>query len=586
MGHLSIEFQQDTLKLLETEGSAKALKVKNFRLIQNPKDGADLFEDEEQANAMKGTFTKVLSKERFTRDPAGMALGSSFCMFRDLDLPFKNDDQIRKVIKFEVEGSIQADIDDVVISYFKKSESIDKSHLMVMGAKKPALLKQLELLQSRDVDPYFMDLDMLGIYNALSATGVLHEMETFFVVNCTTSATQVLSLHQGRMVAARSIPLGVNGMYRALEHDLKMARIPEPSNLETSLGITPMGDLKVTTLPEMEENGENPENDFQKKKGASYEPQIKKLAQERLQNFIQMLRRELLRTLTSMNPEGKAEKVLVTGLGCAVPGFEALVRELFNAEVEELDLLSRVTHTFSDEETLAVNRELAVPLGIAFKSAGHNATRVDFRQEEVAYSKKFDQIKVPVTFLMFLLLIFIVLLNLKPYMLLNAKRMDMNYITNAATLRLSNALESKTQAEELANSYEWGKDRVFGITREIDKVSKDLQSQLGRGGTIPEIPSIWHVWHQFFAALDKHKDDFQRLRLVEFKIQMMQKTPELTFDCLVASGQDESNLERFLEEVPIFAKVNRGQSRATPDGMREMKDVRIEIDLAKVEELK
>ncbi|MFH1998148.1 MAG: hypothetical protein ABIK28_00640 [Planctomycetota bacterium] len=586
MGHLSIEMRQDALKLLETEGSVKGLKVKKFRFIETRSDGADLFEDNAQTNAISATLGKVLSKERFPREPAGMAVGSSYCMFRDLDLPFKNDDQIRKVIKFEVEGSIQTDIDDVVISYFKKTESIDKSHLLVLGVKKPILLKQLELLQGRDVDPYFIDLDMLCIYNALSGSGILHEMETFFVINCMASATQVLALHQGRMTWVRSIPIGFNNMYRALQHDLKMARIPEPENLEEWLGITNLGDVKIPVVPEMETDEENPEKDFQQKKTASYGPQIKKLAEDRTSNFMVMLKRELLRTLTSMHLEEKPEKVLVTGAGCSVPGFMNLIRELFSVDAEELNLLSKVSHSFSEEEALIVNRELAVPLGIAYKTAGHNATRVNFRQEEVAYSKKFDQVKVPVACLVFLMLIFIVLLNLEQFMLRTAKRTEMDRITQIATAKLKNSLEDTALAESTANQYEWGKSRIDGITREIDKIKKELGNRLGREGTIPELPSVWHVWHQFFSAIDKHKNDFERFRLTKFKIQMMQKIPELTFDCELASGQDESNLERFLEEVPLFSKINRGQSRATSSGMREMKDVRVEIDVAKLEELR
>ena len=73
------------------------------------------------------------------------------------------------------------------------------------------------------------------------------------------------------------------------------------------------------------------------------------------------------------------------------------------------------------------------------------------------------------------------------------------------------------------------------------------------------------------------------MRIIALKIQMMQKTPVLTFDCEVASGEDESNLERFLESVPIFTRINRGQSRPTPEGNREMKDMQIEIDMANLE---
>ena len=60
--------------------------------------------------------------------------------------------------------------------------TLDKSYLMVLAARKKVLEKQLELLQGRDVDPYFIDLDILCMYNALAATGYLQELDRFILV--------------------------------------------------------------------------------------------------------------------------------------------------------------------------------------------------------------------------------------------------------------------------------------------------------------------------------------------------------------------------------------------------------------------
>ena len=51
-------------------------------------------------------------------------------------------------------------------------------------------------------------------------------------------------------------------------------------------------------------------------------------------------------------------------------------------------------------------------------------TRVDFRQEEVRYAKKFDQVKVPLACLAFLVLILVVLLNLENFLWPNLSLLD------------------------------------------------------------------------------------------------------------------------------------------------------------------
>jgi hypothetical protein len=582
MGHLSIDVRQDSLKLLETDGSLKSFKIKNFRVLESGNGQADLFANEDTVNLLSGALGKVLTKEKFTRDPAGLALGSSYCIFRDLELPFKNDDQIRKVIKFEVEGSIQTDIDDMVISYFKKMETVDKSHLMVLAVKKAILSRVLEILQTRDVDPYFVDLDLLCIYNALSATGYLHEMETFFVVNCSTDITHILALSRGRLVSARSIPLGVNGMIKALNHELIEARIPEQESVEEFLGITPLSDFarSIQNVGEDSQDGEIAAP--APKQVRSYTDQIKKLADQRRSDFLGKLRREILRTLTSMQLKDKTEKVLVTGIGCSVPGFQDLCKEIISAECEELDLLSRVDHPFDEKQAIAANREIAVPLGSAYKLAGHNITKVDMRQEELVYAKKFDQVKVPTACLVFLLLIFVVLLNLELYMYRKWEMDEISAITHLAKQKLSKALGDNQEAEAIAARFDPGLRRVDGIARAIQAKSKELGNELGREGTIPELPSVFPVWYAFFSTIEKHEDDIELFKLNKLRIRTMQKTPVMTFDCEVASAEDESKLEELLNKVPIFTRVMLGKS--TPGSIgRTIKDTQVEIDLTKLE---
>ena len=105
-------------------------------------------------------------------------------------------------------------------------------------------------------------------------------------------------------------------------------------------------------------------------------------------------------------------------------------------------------------------------------------------------------------------------------------------------------------------------------------------------GTIPELPSVFPIWHAFFAAIDKNKDEFELFRLNKLKIQTMLKVPLMTFDCEVASGDDESKLEDMLNKSPIISRVKRGQSRPSASGNREIKDMQVEIDLSKLEAVK
>jgi hypothetical protein len=318
--------------------------------------------------------------------------------------------------------------------------------------------------------------------------------------------------------------------------------------------------------------------------------EVREPADQRRADFLRKLRRELLRTVTFLNMDEKPEKILVTGAGCRLPGLDDLLQELFGAPVEELDLLSRVHHAIPEEQVLAVNREICIPLGAAYKSAGHDMTRIDFRQEEVRYAKKFDQIKVPLACMVFLVLILVVLLNLEQFMLRKAKRTDINRVTEMAVRRLSTALEDLDEVEQVVNRFEWGLPRINGIRNAIETKKKQLGDLLGREGTIPELPSVFPVWFAFFDWIQKHENDFEFFRLGKLQIEMMKRTPTLTFDCEVSSANpsDEELLASTLvEEVPMFVRMQPGQSRTNPEtGKRELRNWQVDIDITMAPEVK
>lgn len=615
MGYLNVDFGHRRIRLLEADGTAKKLKLKAFRIVDTSREGGDLFDDPEAVAAASNLLGRTLSSHKFSRDPSSMALDSSSCIVRDLVLPFKGDEQINKVVKYEVEGHIQQDLDDIVVGYFKKSETIDKSNLMVMAARKDELRRHLDFLDTARVDPLYIDLDVMCFYNALSGTGILDEHDSFIVINFGRDATSLLVIDKKRLVSTRSIPLGVGSVTAALEFDLKEEGIEEEGSEFGLLGLTDCRSMTDFVFGEgvvpgdVPEAGELPEGgeeiviieDVTPADGAADgdEPPDRawELASRRLNDFFTKLRREIVRVLTFLETEQKPEKLYLTGVGCRIPGVKKLVQSIFNVEADELDFLSRVEHSFKGEQAVAINHEVGVALGLAFKQAGHDATRVDFRQEEVRYAKKFDQVKVPLACLTFLLLIMMILLNLQMVKQRTCKQREMDFIEDYVVDDLNMVLKDPKEAKRIAGAADPGRPRVERVKRNLDAINKRLLDELGRGGTIEELPSIFPVWHALFDAIHKNQQglnhankkipDDQKIevfKLSKLKIETLKSKPDLIIDGEVGSGSDYSNLLRALDLVPGFAKVERGDDRKAEDSDNRMfTGIRIELDLDKLE---
>ncbi len=614
MGYLNVDFGHRRIRLLEAEGTAKKLKLRSFRIVDTSREGGDIFDDPEAARAASNQLGRVLSSHKFSREPSSMALDSSSCFVRDLVLPFKGTEQINKVIKYEVEGHIQQDLDDIVVGYFKKSETIDKSNLMVMAARKDELRRQLEFLDTARIDPLYIDLDVMCFYNALSGTGIVDEHDSFIVINFGRDATSLLVIDKKRLVSTRSIPLGVGSVAAALEFDLKKEEIEEEGSEYGLLGLMDCRSMTDYVFGEGIVSGDVPApgepaeggeeiviiEDMAPGEDAGDEPPDRawELASRRLNDFFAKLRREIVRVLTFLETENRPEKLYLTGVGCRIPGVKKLIQSIFNVEAEELDFLSRVEHSFTGDEAMAINHEVGVALGLAFKQTGHDATRVDLRQEEMRYAKKFDQVKVPLACLTFLLLIMVTLLNLQLIKQRNCKQKEMDYIQDYVIDDLNMVLKDPNKAKAIAMAAEPGRRRVERVRRALEDINKELLDKLGRGGTIEELPSVFPVWHALFAAIQNNQkglnqanrqiaDDkkIEVFKLAKLKIETLKSKPDLIIDGEVGSGADYSNLLRALAEVPGFAKVERGDDRKAEDSDNRMfSGIRIELDLDKLED--
>ncbi len=603
MGYLSVDFGCRKIRLLETEGTAKKIKLKAFRMIDTLREGVEILDDPAGAKATAETFKRTLAKNKFSRDPSCMALDTSYCIIRDISLPFKGDEQIRKVIKFESESHIQHDIDDVVVSYFKRSETVDKSNLMVLAAKKSDLRKHIEFLDTVGVDPVQIDLDILSLYNALCGTGVVKDHKCFIVLSAGREKTDLLVINKERLVACRSIPIGAGGIASALTHDLKEGQLEPSDSGVRLLGFTNdeavtervfegdaalLGDASAESDEEaettQEEGGARSEAD---EKGSSEaaapgadSDKAEALALSRRQDYLLKLKREVMRVLTFLQIDDTPEKVYLTGMGSRMPGLKEAAKGLFNAEAEELDLLARVDHSFSPSEVRAINSEVGVALGAAYKQMGFDTTRVDFRQEDVRYAKKFDQIKIPLVYLTLLVLIMTILLNLELYKKRDVKKRELRYIYAYSLQELSEALGDKREAERLVSSEEPdSRDGVMLIKRILTRKNTELLDELGRGGTIPELPSVFPVWHAVFAALMKRDQDLEIFKLDDFKINTRENPPTMQMSGEVGTGEDMSTLINILSEVPLLYDVKPGEDKPTPSGNREFTNIKAFVRL-------
>ena len=125
---VGIELTDSSVKLLWLEQSGKKSKVLQFHEAPIPPDGDDSWE----ARASRA-LREAFARSKIPRGHAVASIDSGEAILREISLPFKGDDQIRKTVRFEMESQIHNyTIEQLVVSHYKTGES-EKGSLLLGG---------------------------------------------------------------------------------------------------------------------------------------------------------------------------------------------------------------------------------------------------------------------------------------------------------------------------------------------------------------------------------------------------------------------------------------------------------------------
>ncbi|MEW6742044.1 MAG: hypothetical protein AB1486_04725 [Planctomycetota bacterium] len=581
--YLGLEVGDTHLCAVQLEGSAKRPVVRAFDCVELDSTVVD----------DPGRLGDFLRQGRFSREPSAVALDSRSCVFREIDLPFTGDEQIRKVIKYEVEGHLpQSDVGEMVVAYKRLGQHRDKSRLMVMAVPKRAVLDRLAATQAAGVDPLHVELDLTALYNALSGLGYTTDHGVFALVQCGARATNVLLIEKGELIAARSVRLGYRPETSGPKSTEAGARGGERGGTEES-ALSPSGGpaaLRASAPEGRASPGEGAAADDElvvladgsDESGAGSGGALDGLAQPQA-GYLSRLDREIRRTLGPLRLTGPIEVVYLTGSGAALEGIGPALGRAFGCECRPWNPLERVEHKLDEEKAALAQREIGGALGAALKLAGHDATGVDLRQEECAYTRKFDQIKVPLTCLAMMVLILVLLVDIYHYSLYRKNRQEMRSLAEGVLVNYEQWHDLEAQPNAKLGAELQGADLVARALRNLTDREKELRVQLGRSGAFKGLPSALEAWAYLANAIDQEKEAIGPFVMEKLDITTPageRRQASATLSGILTSSDAYARLEDALKRHgKIVTQVKPATLAPTPD--KRLKFDRLEIEINK-----
>ncbi len=321
---VGVELDGSSVRVLALEISGKRPQI--LQSVETPVPEDERPWEERTAEALREAF----ASGKIPKGPVAASIESGEAILRDVSIPFKTEDQIRRTARYEIESQIHNyTIEQLVVAHYKTAETEKGSLLLAAAVPKEIVGRTLRALQGAGLDPVSVDLDVSAVYNALRYVGAIDAEQPHLIVHGTAKFTKLVFVEQGQPRSIRTIRFSLQG-----NGDLDG---PDPKVRESLVEIL-----------------------------------AKEISRFLLANVAGSSPAHILLTGTFEDPEAAKRLDQATG----IPVRTVPLKERF---------------ILPDKGKRQVR--IGAPLGLALKAAGADTLGMDFRQDEFSYRRKFEPLK-------------------------------------------------------------------------------------------------------------------------------------------------------------------------------------------------
>lgn len=387
---IGLEVTDTVVRVADLDGTPRTLRLLHFAEREIRREA-----DRPWADCAAEAIAALFAELKLPRDRVVASLDSGDVLIRFLALPFKNDDQIQKVVKFELESQLQNySADDLIVDYITAEQSEKGTLLLTAAAPKKVVRERLALFEKAGIDPVALDLDVNALFNAFARGIDLQSDEPFVLVHGGTRFTKLVFIQRKipRFVRTLRFALGASGHGRAPGRDAAMTRAAGAAEPEAGAG--PAAETAVAAEPFVlvPEGAAGIAGD-----SPALSPQDR----------IALLGREVSRFLLSSLSPTAPTCLLLTGEFVRHPEVAPRMEEVTQLVTDTVDFLTGIEHPHEEGQAPS---HVAIPLGLALKGLDIDRTRLDFRKEEFVHQRRFELIKKTLAASVFLTVILFFLL--------------------------------------------------------------------------------------------------------------------------------------------------------------------------------
>ena len=460
---------------------------------------------------------RALAEAKAGRGRCVASVDSGEAIVRELTLPFKAEDQLRKTVTFELESQLHVAIDELVVDHFKTGETETGASVLAVAVPKKSITHKLKVLEAAGVDPLAIDLDMAALFATFEKTGAITADDPFLIVCGTSRFTKILLVEGRKPRSLRTIRFSFptkEEVVRETEERKKAANW-QTRDLE--------GPAPLVMLDDKEQK------------------QFKELDVEHRSTLIDILAKEVQRFLLASAAASTPTHILLAG------DFEnqeaaGMLESALALPVKVHSPLTETDHPFGTEAAAVAGR-IAVPLGLALKACDADPLGLDFRKSEFSYKKKYEAVKT--TALVTLELVIVLLAAVCLYFHFEHDRLKAGH---------DQLIQHEAQVFELAT----GKPPASPeeAYEELVTLHRKLELQFG-GGDHPIERSALELTSQLFRAIYTFGEKHQQKQLGGQKLYLMVDSVVITQNTTPGSESVDLQLSCIIQNLEYITALKQ-----------------------------
>ncbi|EFB42068.1 MULTISPECIES: hypothetical protein [Parachlamydia] len=340
---LGLDIESNKLKgilLTEVKGKPSLIRILFSETLSNGSNSS--FFSQETAQTINTLSANAL---------VGVALKTDEVLIRPLEVKLKKEQEIASIIDFQSEPLLPFPVENAIVEWTKLGTTTDGSKLTIIAARKDYVEKELAKWNTFHVEPELLSCAPAALAAFSSQFCDLSGPQ--LILHIGSSGTSCVMAEEGRVIAAQSVPRGIEQLVQAFQQDL----LQDPLFKERSFASLKSDELK--NLPSFAEN-------------------------------LDRLRIDVTRIVLGISKQIKGfepQEVFLTG---EIGQYPELINEI--CQNLQLKILQPIEH-----QNFILNREelqsYAIPIGIALTGLPNWKEQINFRQKQYNYPHPWKRLK-------------------------------------------------------------------------------------------------------------------------------------------------------------------------------------------------